>query len=582
MLNAARSIAARGAQAAEMQRQAQAVGGCERPIRVAGRGQRVDIETGEIVGSWSTDDKPDGVLHVRCKDRRASRCQPCSLLYQDDAYQLTRAGLVGGKGVPDSIQAHPAVFVTLTAPSFGLVHSRAISRDGRTLPCRARRDQAGAICDHGRPMTCTRRHRDDDPTLGTPLCPECFDYGGAVAWNHHASELWRRTTIRIYRELASLVGLPEQAVKRQVRLSYVKVAEWQRRGLIHFHAAIRLDAREQRSDDTDHVPPPECYTIELLDAAIRAAVARVTVPYDRELCDLPRGGRRSQGPASDEGGCRVATLDGTGRHIGLDPEPRQRFTPRRPATDGALPGDLPLPNVDPRPHTAAAQWGDQFDIRPIEPTHLVAVEDQLRATDRETPTGLSRGHIAGYLAKYATKDTEVLAQLRPGLDVYALATSPMPEHVRRLAICAWLQARAWPVRDERHARARRWVHQFGYGGHYLTKSRRYSTTFGRLRQARRDWHLARQRAVRAREAERRITALAHPQSTIRPDANKHTESSTDADRFALTVTWRLDGIGWRTVGDALLAQGARQRALDARHEAREQRAAERELEPWID
>jgi hypothetical protein len=578
VLDAAHSIAARGAQAVEMQRQAQAVGGCERPIRVAGRGQRVDIETGEIVGSWSTEDKPDGVLHVRCKDRRASRCKPCSLLYQDDAYQPTRAGLAGGKGVPGSVQAHPAVFVTLTAPSFGLVHSRTTGKDGRALSCRARRDQAGATCLHGWPVTCTRRHRDDDPALGTPLCPDCFDYGGAVAWNHHASELWRRTTIRIYRELASLVGLPEQAVKCQVRLSYVKVAEWQRRGLIHFHAAIRLDARPQRSDDPEHAPPPDCYTLDLLDAAIRAAVAHVTVPYDQELCDLPRGGRGSQGPASDEGGCRAATLDGTDRHIGSDPEPRQRFAPRRPATGGALPGDLRLPNVDPRPRTAAARWGDQLDIRPIEPAHLVAVEDQLRAADRETPKGVSRAQIAGYLAKYATKDTEVLAQLRPGLDIYALATSPMPEHVRRLAVCVWLQARVWHARDERHRRARRWVHQFGYGGHYLTKSRRYSTTFGRLREARRDWHLARQRTARAREAERRITALGHPQLTMRVGADS---TSAEADRFALSVTWRLDGIGWRTVGDALLAQSARQRALDARHEAREQRAAERELEAWI-
>jgi hypothetical protein len=79
--DAGRSIAARGMQAMAMQRQARAVGGCERPVRVAGRGRQVDTETGEITGSWSTDDLPDGVLHVRCKDRRALRCKPCSLLY---------------------------------------------------------------------------------------------------------------------------------------------------------------------------------------------------------------------------------------------------------------------------------------------------------------------------------------------------------------------------------------------------------------------------------------------------------------------------------------------------------------------
>jgi hypothetical protein len=36
-----------------------------------------------------------------------------------DTYQLIKAGLVGGKGVPTTVAGHPAVFATLTAPSFG-------------------------------------------------------------------------------------------------------------------------------------------------------------------------------------------------------------------------------------------------------------------------------------------------------------------------------------------------------------------------------------------------------------------------------------------------------------------------------
>lgn len=230
---------------------------------------------------------PDATLAVRCRDRRRSPCDPCSRLYQDDAYQLTRSGLAGGKGVPDTVQGHPAVFVTLTAPSFGLVHGRRVGADGRALPCRARHDQHGDSCPHGRPVTCTRRHRDADPALGTSICVECFDYAGAVAWNHTASELWPRTTIRITRELAALVGVSESTAKRQVRLSYVKVAEWQRRGLIHFHAAIRLDAH---TDDPDvHEPPPEQFTLNVLEAAIRRAMSRVAVPYQPELLSDRRG-----------------------------------------------------------------------------------------------------------------------------------------------------------------------------------------------------------------------------------------------------------------------------------------------------
>jgi hypothetical protein len=100
----------------------------------------------------------------------------------------------------------------------------------------------------------------------------------------------------------------------------------------------------------------------------------------------------------DEGGCRAATFDGADRHIGSDREPRQRFAPRRPANTERLFGDLVLPDVDPHPHTAVARWGEQIDVRPIEPTHVVAVENQLRATDTDAPSGLSRGQIAGYLA----------------------------------------------------------------------------------------------------------------------------------------------------------------------------------------
>ena len=46
---------------------------------------------------------------------------------------------------------------------------------------------------------------------------------------------------------------------------------------------------------------------------------------------------------------------------------------------------------------------------------------------------------------------------------------------------------AWQLGSTRHdARFRAWAHMLGYGGHFLTKSRRYSVTFGQLRAARAD------------------------------------------------------------------------------------------------
>ena len=46
---------------------------------------------------------------------------------------------------------------------------------------------------------------------------------------------------------------------------------------------------------------------------------------------------------------------------------------------------------------------------------------------------------------------------------------------------AWQLGSAQATGD---ARLRLWAHTLGYGGHFLTKSRRYSVTFGQLRRAR--------------------------------------------------------------------------------------------------
>ena len=100
---------------------------------------------------------------------------------------------------------HPCTFATLTAPSFGAVHG--VRQKG---PCRARRDKP--VCPHGRPLWCTKRHRDDDPRLGEPLCADCYDYTAHVVWQWYAPELWRRFTIALQRDLAHRVGLTVAAV----------------------------------------------------------------------------------------------------------------------------------------------------------------------------------------------------------------------------------------------------------------------------------------------------------------------------------------------------------------------------------
>jgi hypothetical protein len=249
--------------------QVRAAGYCQHPVRLDGAVEHVDQASGESRPVFTSDDMPDGVILVACGNRRASRCEPCSAVYRADAYQLVRAGLAGGKHVPASVAAHPAVFATFTAPSFGAVHTR--PTHGKTvLPCHPYRQ--GRRCGHGRRAGCWQRHDEDDPALGAPICPDCYDYQRAALFNALVGDLWRRTTIALRRELARALGVPARQLNQHVRVSYVKVAEYQARGAVHLHAAIRLDGL----DPARTVPP-------------RPPAPR---PSSSALCARPPPGRR--------------------------------------------------------------------------------------------------------------------------------------------------------------------------------------------------------------------------------------------------------------------------------------------------
>src|SRR6516162_6891999 len=234
-----------------------AAAGCVQPIRLRGLIRDIDPGTGEIISALDTQDSPDKVIYLPCGDRRASVCPPCAETYRANTYQLIRAGLAGGKGMPESVAIHPCVFATFTAPSFGPVHTRAETTDGGIARCRPRRK--ASICPHGRKISCGQRHKETDPCLGRPLCPDCYDYNAAVVWNAHAPELWRRTVIGIRRHLAKLA----KTHGARVRLSYAKAAEFQRRGLIHFHAIFRLDGIDPHHPERV-VPPSTAITADVL------------------------------------------------------------------------------------------------------------------------------------------------------------------------------------------------------------------------------------------------------------------------------------------------------------------------------
>jgi hypothetical protein len=187
-------------------------------------------------------------------------------------------------------------------------------------------------------------------------------------------------------------------------------------------------------------------------------------------------------------------------------------------------------------------WGEQLDIRVVRDPGITAA-----------PGALTEGQVAGYLAKYATKSTEATGHRSGRLTADdAKDAGRRGDHVGRLIQACWAIGRreadehaeqisgtAVPTRL-RYARLRRWAHMLGFGGHFSTKSRRYSTTLGALRRARIDWREERRRrrdlyGGRDRDVVETTLLVGH-----------------------LTYT----GTGWLASGDALLAATAAAQARD--------------------
>ncbi|WP_063732152.1 replication initiator protein RepSA [Streptomyces sp. RTd22] len=416
-------------------------GGCADPIHLTGATKTLDPTTRTVLHHYSTDAEPGGRLRIACGNRRASRCPSCAWTYAGDTYHLIRAGLVGdpAKGTPDTVRDHPRVFATLTAPSFGPVHNRLDNR-----PCR-----------------CGTWHTDNAPELGTPIDPSRYDYVSAVLWNNHASDLWRYFTIYLRREIAKRAGITQKAAHEQSRLSFGKVAEYQKRGAVHFHAVIRFDGPE--GPDT---PPPHWASLGLLTDAIRAAADRVAV-------EVP--------PAKDQ--------------------------PAR-----------------------TLRWGTELDVQPIGAFgHGEEITEQA---------------VASYVAKYATKAAETTGTVdrRVG-NKEALILLDVPDHPRRLIEACLDLHQVYPDR-----KFLQWAHMLGFRGHFSTKSRRYSTTLGALRQVRADYRAAQERRERGL-----------------PNPDDHPEATT-----LVVAHWAYAGHG-HTPGESWLAANIRRDIADARETARQAR-----------
>ena len=89
-------------------------------------------------------------FRIACKDRRHVVCPSCSYLTRTDAWILVSTGSSAARAHPKRCGTHPRLFVTVTAPSFGAVHTIK-ARGGLRWSSKFRRDERQR---HLQPRTC--------------------------------------------------------------------------------------------------------------------------------------------------------------------------------------------------------------------------------------------------------------------------------------------------------------------------------------------------------------------------------------------------------------------------------------------
>jgi hypothetical protein len=457
--------------------------GCAHPVRLHGDLRVVDTTTGEILRTASTDDMPDRVIYKACGNRRTAACPPCAETYRRDAYHVIRTGLTGGKGVTENVAGHPAVFATFTAPSFGPVHARIVRR--HTCTSRTR-----CTC---RPDPCHARREIAVCRHGHPAACFARHHQGDDAigqpicpdcYDYITHAVWNNVTGELWRRTKQAIEryLAIQARKRRIPFHRIPTAN----GKYKILPPVRVShgkAAEFQARGAVHF-----HALLRLDGIDPADLDRVVPP-----------------PV----GITVADLDDAVRHAAE----HMTFT---------------TPEHEYQPQGWQIEWGQEIDVRII----------TMRGTNPVTDA-----MVAAYLAKYSTKGTEATGHSSRRLDsetidIYA---DPAGNHAERLISTCWTIGA-----DRNYQSLRRWAHMLGFGGHFLTKGRRYSITFRTLRNARLTY--------------RRTQNPGPEHQPIR------TADHTDDDTTLVIGNLRYVGTGWKTIGDALLANTAADLAR-RRHEA---------------
>jgi hypothetical protein len=205
--------------------------------------------------------------------------------------------------------------------------------------------------------------------------------------------LWRRTTIAIRRHLDQLA----KAHGTRVKLSYVKVAEFQRRGLIHFHTVFRLDGRDLVYPERA-VPPYPAFTAEVLAEIIRQVASTIwfaTVPHPAK----PRGWDITWGAQIDP---LVVRLTGDGEVTDTKVAGYlAKYATKSTEPVGVLPGRITAQNA-----SLYAEPGSHEG-------RLIAACLRLGAHPHEDFRALRRwAHMLGYRGHFATKSRRYSTTMR--------------------------------------------------------------------------------------------------------------------------------------------------------------------------
>jgi hypothetical protein len=299
----------------------------------------------------------------------------------------------------------------------------------------------------------------------------------------------------------------------------------------------------------DEITPPDSrFSVELLADAIRSAVDAVRAPLPDELGggEVAWGNELEARPISENG-----EAVGARRCAGY----LARYATKSTELAGGLPHRITPDDVDSAPvreHVRRYMRAASTSHEAVED----AAGDQVRAA-LPAETAADPERLALRVLRAMSHDERVALRLSGGGEVVGCIMRRTPTELSldtgetvQLDDVRVVAAAPWPEkRNPRDRRLAACAHALGYRGHCLTKSRRYSTTFRALREA------------RERHVHERL---------LRGDAGESQRELAETALAGRVAYFTYAGRGHFTTADAYLAASAANRARESRQIAREE------------